>query len=185
MKKSAINIFAAIFSAALMLCVQSCEEPYDYTMSLPYDEQAEAMVGTWVLTRAGTVPPSFDENGEEHIENNLATSLQYIEITGSDLTFHFSEPVPVYFRGEATDDIPEKHEETATFKVKHGIGGIPHLTAIRTGTDEKPGFAFCYSENDPSGANEFTFYTRDDVHAIRTILSFYIEGFYFEFEREE
>lgn len=164
--------------------VQSCEEPYDYMMSMSPHEQAEAMVGTWVLTRAGTCPPMPDGNGEEHITDNLDTPLEYIEITGSDITFHFSEPVPVYFIGEATGNIPEEHEKTQSFKVKHCIGGIPNLTAIDAGTEDSPSFAFCYSESDPAGANEFIFYTRDDVHAVRTILNFYIEGFYFEFERE-
>lgn len=184
MKNNIKIIFAAITLMLLAFSFQSCEEPYDYTMNLPPDEQAEAMIGTWVLTRAGTVPPALDENGEEHIPDNMETSLQYIEITSSDITFHFREPVPVYFLGEATQYEPQLHDKSASLTFKHSVGGIPNLTAINTGSEENPSFAFCYSENDPCGANEFVFYTKDDIHAIRTILNFFIEGFYLEFERE-
>lgn len=166
----------------MIAAIQSCEKPYDYAMSMSKEEQAEVMVGTWVLTRAGTAAPSPDETGEEHIQDNSVTLLQYVEITGADITFHFSKPVPVYFQGKATDYCPEMHEETTTLKLRHDIGSIPNLTAIDP--EGAGNFSFCYSEDDETGANEFTFYTKDDVHAVRMILSFYIDGYYFEFERE-
>lgn len=177
--RSAVLLLSVISLACLF---QSCEESLDYTMRMSPDEQAEAMVGTWVLTRAGMSPPSLDGTGEEHIENNVETGLKYVEITGSEITFNFEAPVPVYFQGKDTRSYPELHEETASFKLQHDVGSIPHLTAINV--DGSGTFAFCYSEEEASGANQFSFYTKDDVHAIRMVLSFYIEGYYFEFERE-
>lgn len=76
--KSAL-IAAATVSAALTLT--SCEEEFDYVMSLTAEEQQEAMIGTWRLTRASYEDASYDENREEHLTNDMRTTMESMVIT--------------------------------------------------------------------------------------------------------
>lgn len=158
-------IAAAMISAAMF---QSCVEKYDYSMSMTAEEQAKAMVGTWILTSAGTESPSFDENRESHVENNISTELESVTITGSEITFNFRSPVPFYLRSSETGNVWQAQENVTSCTFGHSITGIEHCAAVYYGTEENPSATIGYSEYDTSCF--FEFFTKDDVNATRMII---------------
>ena len=122
-----MSIAAAMISAAMF---QSCVEKYDYSMSMTTEEQAEAMVGTWILTSAGTESPSFDENRESHVENNISTELESVTITDSEITFNFRSPAPFYLRSSETGNVWQAQKNVTSYTFGHSITNIEHCAAV-------------------------------------------------------
>lgn len=160
-----MSIAAAMISAAMF---QSCVEKYDYSMSMTTEEQAEAMVGTWILTSAGTESPSFDENRESHVENNISTELESVTITDSKITFNFRSPAPFYLRSSETGNVWQAQENVTSYTFGHSITNIEHCAAVYYGTEENPSATIGYNEYATSSF--FEFFTKDDVNATRMIL---------------
>ncbi len=182
--------FSAICLTAAMTVISgiftSCMEKYDYMMSLTTEEQAEAMLGTWVLTCASDTDESFDENGELHLDGNLTTTLESMVITESEITFNFSSEMPLY-TSSATGGEPELESSSTTFTFPHSVNTIPgirfRMQKNLLYNSESSELAIERTGYNPDGAYiSFNLYTKDDVHAVRIVMN--AGDCYFEFDKQ-
>lgn len=88
------------FLMSLAFLAISCTDQPDYVMSLTESEQLEVMQGTWKLTRASNSSAVYDENDELHLQNDLETGLNTLEITENSVVMHFDEPISLYAADE-------------------------------------------------------------------------------------
>lgn len=183
--KSAL-IAAATVSAALTLT--SCEEESDYVMSLTAEEQQEAMIGTWRLTRASYEDASFDENREEHLNNDMPTTMESMVITEDRITFSFSEEVDLYAMTLTGSSVEVAVAETGkSFTFTHSVSSVPGLDfrmlknfVPNSQSTEVAPVRLDY--NPDMSFIRFSLYTKDDVHATRIIMD--ARDAHYEFERQ-
>lgn len=161
------------FLMSLAFLAISCTDQPDYVMSLTESEQLEVMQGTWKLTRASNSSAVYDENDELHLQNDLETGLNTLEITENSVVMHFDEPISLYESDEMgagwelvrTDD---------TFEFHHNVFSIPDITFASM--EGREVLVLGIAEG------IFEFYTKDDYTSDRMILNFNA-NYYFEFER--
>lgn len=168
----------------LLICASfcvSCISRFDYSLSLTEEEQLEVMQGAWRLTAASSEPAVIDMNGEEHLVNNLSTSLQSVDITGTHITMTFGDDIDLYEVVFTDSEMLWEYVSTGdVFTFPHNVLGIPDASFANMGSESAGKDILLTGYY----SGTFTFFTRDDVTAHRMIISFSDTGYYFEFERQ-
>lgn len=157
-------------------------------MSLTAEEQQEAMIGTWRLTRASYEDASYDENREEHLTNDMPTTMESIVITENQITFNFSEEVDLYAMTLTGSSVEVAVAETGkSFTFTHSVSSVPGLD-FRTLKNFVPNSQSTevapvrLDYNPDMSFIRFSLFTKDDVHAIRMITD--ARDAHYEFERQ-
>lgn len=128
---------SALFSLICILCIAtaftSCQEEEEDFLSLPQEEETAAMTGSWKLTKASTQSAHYLDDETYGLTNDLSTSLTGADITETDITFHFSNPVPlVHFHlDEQTYEVTEQEEMVSSIKCPHVGTTVPGFSARR------------------------------------------------------
>lgn len=172
------------FLSVISFVLTSCMSRFDYGLSLTEEEQKEAMQGTWKAVAASTYSPVLDNNGEEHIGNDIDLGLESMTVTENDVTVRFTEQVDLYSVDPEISFEPEYVSSSTSFTFPHNVFAIPDLSFASMDADGDGISSYVLLKGD--GTARFSLFTKDDVTACRMIVHF--DGWfncYFEFVREK
>lgn len=153
----------------------ACEGDEEVRLSLTGEEMDATMKGNWKVEQAGAY--NTDIAGEEHVTDLVESSLDYLTIDETQITFHFDPAVEVeYMDGENT------WRETVTeYTFTHrGYSGLKGTMWFNSESDPEVAFMSIYvmdgTEDSWAPCLVFTPYGKEKNESFATNLMLRIEN---------